>query len=110
MFNGEKLAELRKDRGLRQADLAKMLGVSREKLSTYERNLHAPPDYFKEAVAKHFNISLDYLMDLTHVEVSFVRSRNIIELPPDFPDSLIPEVRHSIEILFNSYKYNQLKE
>lgn len=109
MFNGEKLAELRLDRGLSQKKLAQEVGTTRVKISNYERNINVPPDNFKVAVARYFNISLDYLMDLTDVEASFVRSKQVVELPKGFPEDLIPEVKHHIIVLYESHLYKNQK-
>ena len=61
-MNGERLSDLRKDRGLTQKDLAKIIGVSENSISMYERNLNSPDDKIKVKIAKYFNISLDYLL------------------------------------------------
>ena len=44
---GERLGELRKDRGLKQKELADKLGISIHTVSSYERNLSTPDDEMK---------------------------------------------------------------
>jgi len=68
MIVGERLSQLRKDKGLRQEDLAKILGVSAKSVSLYERELRSPPDDIKIQLSKYFIVSVDYLMGLSEVE------------------------------------------
>ena len=44
---GERLADLRKDRGLRQKELAEILNISPFTVSSYERENSAPDDDMK---------------------------------------------------------------
>ena len=64
-MDGNRLCELRKDKGLTQKDLAKILCVSENSISLYERNLITPDDNMKIKIAKYFNVSLDYLLGIT---------------------------------------------
>ena len=71
MLVGERLADLRKDKGLQQKELAGIIGVSERSVSLYERGLSSPSDKVKIKMAKYFNVSLDYLMGLTNHEISY---------------------------------------
>ena len=62
MFVGERLAELRKDKGKTQKQLAEELHVNYRTYSSYEREETEPGDDVKIAIAKYFNVSLDYLL------------------------------------------------
>ena len=64
-MDGERLSELRKDKGITQKDLAKILSVSENSISLYERNIITPDDDMKIKIAKYFNVSLDYLLGIT---------------------------------------------
>ena len=68
MIVGERLSQLRKDNGLLQKDLAKILGVSVKSISMYERELRSPPDDIKRKMSELFNISVDYLMGVTDIQ------------------------------------------
>lgn len=103
-FDGEHLAELRKDNGLTQKELAEKLNITREMLSKYERGQHAPSDKVKIAIAKFFSISLNYLMGSTKVEANYERE-NEITFPHYFPDSLVPEAQKLIHMLYDNYKH-----
>lgn len=62
---GEKIAALRRERKMRQEDLAKMLGVSRQAISNYEKGERHPDPQMLSRLARLFNVSSDYLLDLT---------------------------------------------
>ena len=44
---GERLAELRKDRGLSQQEFAEIFGLSASTISSYEREINEPDDNTK---------------------------------------------------------------
>jgi len=62
---GEKIATLRREKNLRQEDLAKLLGVSRQTISNYEKGERHPDPQMLSRLARFFNVSSDYLLDLT---------------------------------------------
>lgn len=59
----DKLAELRKARGLTQQELAKYTGLSRTRIGNYELGIREPNFETQELLADFFNVRLDYLMD-----------------------------------------------
>ncbi len=63
-MDGERLSELRKDRGFTQQQLAKALSVSSNTISAYERGINEPDDRMKIRLAEFFNVSVDYLLGL----------------------------------------------
>ncbi len=81
---GERLQELRKDKGISQAEIAKILGVSHYTISSYECNRSDPDDKSKIILAKLFDVSLDYLLGLIDEPISFNRNENIISIPKNF--------------------------
>ncbi|CUO05018.1 HTH-type transcriptional regulator immR [[Eubacterium] contortum] len=58
---GEKLIELRNERHLTQAQSAKLIGITRNTLSMYERNERCPNIDIAVNTANKYNVSLDYL-------------------------------------------------
>lgn len=63
MFNGKKLAQLRKQRNLSQEQLAKKINVSLSSVAMYETNKRQPDDETKKAISQLFGVSIDYLLD-----------------------------------------------
>ena len=93
---GERLQELRKDRGVSQADLAQLLGVSSNTISSYECDRSDPDDDIKIILARFFDISVDYLLGLTNEPYSYQRSKNTLILPSDFDDDDIHEIKEYV--------------
>lgn len=62
---GERLRHLRKSVGLQQGELGEIFGLSPSAIGSYERGLREPSYKHLIAFAKHFNVSLDYLLGVT---------------------------------------------
>ena len=60
----EKLAELRKEKGLSQAGLAQELGVDPSTIAKYETGNRLPDVYMLARIAVYFDVSTDYLLGL----------------------------------------------
>jgi len=59
---GKRLAVLRKERGLTQEELAKILGVTRKAVDYYERRAKNPSAEVLAHVAKRLDVSAGWLM------------------------------------------------
>ncbi len=59
---GEKLAELRRQKGLSQAELARLLNLGQSTIAMYEKNKRAPDYHQLARLADFFNVSVDYLL------------------------------------------------
>lgn len=94
---GERLNELRKDMGITQDDLAKALSLTKFTISSYEKDKSTPCDEIKVQIAKYFNVSLDYLLGLVSEPHSFIRDRNVVELPKILSEADKREIREYIE-------------
>ena len=57
----ERLKELRTEKGIGQVELAKNLGVSKGIISLWETGLREPKLSNLIAIAKFFNVTIDYL-------------------------------------------------
>ena len=58
----DRLKELRKENGLTQKDLAKILYVNQSAVSKYELGTNLPENRFLVQLADYFNVSTDYLL------------------------------------------------
>ncbi|MBQ4444440.1 MAG: helix-turn-helix transcriptional regulator [Clostridia bacterium] len=64
----ENLKELRMEKGLGQAQLARAIGVSNGIVSLWENKKREPTMGSLIALAKYFNVSLDYITGLEQQE------------------------------------------
>lgn len=101
---GERLQELRKDKGISQAEIANLLGVSHYTISSYECNRSDPDDEIKIILAKYFDISIDYLLGLIDEPLSYKRNSGIIAIPKNFSKEDELAIKEYIEFL--NYKKN----
>lgn len=67
MTFGERMAMLRKDRGLRQKELAAFLNVSVAVVSHYEKDDNEPDIDTLIKIAKFYSVSTDYLLGLSDI-------------------------------------------
>ncbi|SIQ54130.1 HD domain-containing phosphohydrolase [Halanaerobium kushneri] len=70
----DRLRTLRKEMNLTQDKLATKLNYSRSTIAQYERGVRTPSNNFLIEVANFFEVSMDYLMGLTHLD--FAKSNN----------------------------------
>ena len=61
---GEKIKNLRIDKGITQPELAKILNVSNAVISFWENNQNEPKATYLKALAEYFQVSVDYLLGL----------------------------------------------
>lgn len=60
---GTKLKQLREERGLTQAELAEILGTSKQVISRYETNQRTPKITVAKEYAERLDVNLSYLID-----------------------------------------------
>ena len=71
---GERLAEIRKDFGEKQGELAAYLCVSLSTVRSWERDKSAPSHEALVAICKRYRVSADYLLGLSNADPSSFRS------------------------------------
>ena len=94
----ERLSDLRKDNNLTQKELAAIIDVSEDMLSSYERGIAQMPDDAKMKLAQHFNISLDYLFGLINEQIGY-RHDSALYLPSCFTHEAIEKAQHYVKLL-----------
>jgi len=65
---GERLLKLREERNETQQQLADAIGITRQSISRYETNDRTPNIDLVYNIAKHYNVSADYLLGLSDVK------------------------------------------
>jgi len=54
-----RIESIRKERGIRQDEFAKMMGVSRQTISSLETGRYNPSIYLAYKIAKYFNMTIE---------------------------------------------------
>lgn len=54
-----RIEEIRKERGIRQDEFAKLMGVSRQTISSLETGRYNPSIFLAYKIAKYFNMTIE---------------------------------------------------
>lgn len=82
-MTSEKIRKRRNDFNISQVTLAKELGVTKQRVSNWENDNILPSVEMLIKIAKYFNVSTDYLLDITpdnYVDVTGLNSIQIAHL------------------------------
>lgn len=80
-----RLKELRLEAGLKQSDLAKIVGCSQQTISNYETGFSINLDSIvEEAIANYFSCTIDYLRGLSNIRNPEEYVNNAIFLEKEF--------------------------
>ena len=74
---GERLAEVRKDHGDTQQDLADKLRVTKFTISNWEQGKSEPSHDLLVLICQLYNISSDYLLGISNVDPAYVQRRRL---------------------------------
>ena len=69
-----RIREIREDKDLTQSDVAKILNVSQVAYSFYEKDKRQIPIDLLIKLAKYYNTSTDYLLELTNERKPYSKS------------------------------------
>ena len=83
---GERLKELRKEKKVKQKELAAILGIQESAISLYETNRNTPNDKTKVEIAKYFDVSLDYLLGVIDERVPYYDNVKFVILPENMSE------------------------
>ena len=59
-----RIEEIRKERGIRQEEFAKVLGVSRQTISSLETGRYNPSIFLAYKIAKYFDMTIEEVLSL----------------------------------------------
>ena len=104
---GERLYDLRKDKGLSQDELGELLNINKHSISSYERGRSEPPDEIKIMLAEFFNVSVEYLLGVTDIPNAYSKEFHMVKLPKNFPACEEAELKKYIAYL--TYKHKKDK-
>jgi putative transcriptional regulator len=64
-----RIEEIRKEKGIRQDELARILGVSRQTISSLENGRYNPSIFLAFKIAKHFGLTIEEIFIFDEEEV-----------------------------------------
>lgn len=102
-MDGERLAELREEKGLSQEEFGALFSLTNDTISNYERNRTSPDDETKVKFAKYFNVSLDYLLGLTREQVPIRSTGSRMLYFENLPQGAAEELASFLEYLRRRY-------
>lgn len=110
----ERIKSLRKEYGMTQSELGKILGIGKTTISMYENGNSNPDDDLKQKIADYFNVSVDYLLGRSDIKKSAeellkdpkttVALHNGNGIDDELPEEAKKEIENFIEYVKNKYK------
>lgn len=76
-YNFERLADLRKDRGLKQVELAKFLNISQRNYSHIESGDYDIPSEVLIKLCLFYKVSADYILGLTDTKTPYMQNKEL---------------------------------
>lgn len=107
---GERIQYLREEKKLTQSELAKLLSISKSSLASYEQNARKPSVDTVILIAKFFNVTSDYILELTNKPINLdtilSKEKNVFILPNDIfsSDIALKEMETLKEYLIYKYR------
>lgn len=75
----KRIRDLREDNDKYQKDIANLLGISQQYYSEYEQGNRTIPIEHLIKLAKYYNTSIDYLVELTNNNRPYSKKRDIMK-------------------------------
>lgn len=111
---GNRLKELRKEKGLTQLQLATILKTSASAIGMYEQNRRTPDTNTLQSLSEYFSVSVDYLIGNTDIKESAedilkdknntIALHNANGIDEELPDEAKKEIQNFIEYVKQKYK------
>ena len=74
---GERLAEIRKDYGDKQTDLAQKLNIAVSTIRSWEQEKSSPSHEMLVHICQLYHVSSDYLLGLSDIDPAYVQRRRL---------------------------------
>ena len=96
---GDRLKQLREEKGYSQQELAEMINVSRSSVGMFERGTREPNFETLEAIADVFNVDLDYIFGRTNTKRRVPITDNKVAINEIYGPQLSTRTKQLIEKL-----------
>ena len=111
MLFSQKIKKLREDKGLTQAELARLCGVKRQYITSIEKGRQLPSKKLQYAIAKHLGIKIPFLHKLCNEAKLELKIANLGFREPEMiqfvKELLIQSTQQRQTVIYN---YNRLKK
>lgn len=95
MFNGNRLREIRRNKGLSQQNLANLIGASKSLISCYESGKRTPSLENIISFMEIFGVTSDYLLDADNIVKTVENNSNKFKLVTDNEIKFIEELKRN---------------
>lgn len=95
---GKRIKELRISKGIKQCELADLLGMERSNLTRIESGKQRPSDEYLEKIAKILNIEIQEMFDTKHLESREELLNRIQNILPTLNEN---EIRFCYKTIYN---------
>lgn len=95
---GKIIAELRKENGMTQEDLADKLGVSPQAVSKLENDISCPDILLLPVIAELFKVSVDYLLSVAPQDTVLIEPEQVKNLDDFFMRVIIENKNDTVKI------------
>lgn len=108
---GERIQYLREEKKLTQKELAKKLSMSTSSLASYEQNARKPSVDTVIELAKFFDVTSDYILELTNKPINLdtilKKEKAVCVIPPTIYSNEIAIREYELMREFLIYKYKK---
>ena len=110
---GIKIKELRKQKGITQTELSKVLGVGKTTISNYETGYSTPDSLIIQRLSEFFNVSTDFLIKNSEQVIScnskYNKTKNVLDIS-DLDEDSVKELLHYKELLLLKQEVDKNKD
>jgi len=107
---GNKIVELRKQKGLNRDDLGKIVGTSGAMIGKYERNEMTPSVEMAKKIAEALSVSLDYLAGSTSFVIKDKKMLYRLELLDRVSDEQRDTILEVMDSLLQTYQLSSTQQ
>lgn len=102
---GERLQELRKDKGLTQKELADKLGFSERTVGAYEMGKSKPSYDRLIQLCEYLNVSVEYLLEIIDEPAPYKKNDKVLTLNlKNLSESEIKEIKDFVHFIYLRHK------
>ena len=99
----QKIKELREQKGISQAELARDLDITQSTVGNWESDVRKPPASKLIKIADYFGVSTDYLLNDEKIAPEILMlTRNLTSLPEEDREFLLDNFKNTIDLYLKS--------